>query len=98
MSIAAAAMAAPTLMFSTGIAVAFPRSPMVSAALAWELAENTGWRYRLGLGSQVRAHVERRYGSDFDAQQVGDYVLAVKACLAAFPGRGALSTRASTTG
>ena len=42
MSIAAAASAAPTLEFTTGIAVAFPRSPMVSAALAWELAENTG--------------------------------------------------------
>ncbi len=38
MQIAAAAMAAPNLHFSTGIAVAFPRSPMVSAAVAYELA------------------------------------------------------------
>ena len=81
----------PTLEFTTGIAVAFPRSPMVSAALAWELAENTGGRYRLGLGSQVRAHVERRYGSDFDppGPRMKDYVQAVQACLPGVPGRGA---------
>src|SRR3954466_15961604 len=65
MSIAAAAMAAPSLQFSTGIAVAFPRSPMVSASIAWELAGNTHGRFRLGLGSQVRAHIERRYGAEF---------------------------------
>ena len=88
MSIAAAAMAAPTLTFSTGIAVAFPRSPMVSAAMAWELAQNTEGRFRLGLGSQVRAHIERRYGNEFDppGPRMKDYVLAVKACLRAFRG------------
>ena len=88
MSIAAAATAAPGLDFSTGIAVAFPRSPMVSAALAWELAENTGGRFRLGLGSQVKAHIERRYGTAFDpvGPRMRDYVLATKACLRAFGG------------
>jgi alkanesulfonate monooxygenase SsuD/methylene tetrahydromethanopterin reductase-like flavin-dependent oxidoreductase (luciferase family) len=65
MAIAAAAQAAPSLTLSTGIAVAFPRSPMVTASLAWELAENTGGRFRLGLGSQVKAQVEglRRGGA-----------------------------------
>jgi probable F420-dependent oxidoreductase len=88
MSIAAAAMAAPRLEFSTGIAVAFPRSPMVAAGLAWELAGNTEGRFRLGLGSQVRAHIERRYGAAFDppGPRMRDYVLAVKACLRAFRG------------
>lgn len=88
MGLAAAALAAPSLELATGVAVAFPRSPMVSAALAWELAENTGGRFRLGLGSQVRAHVERRYGVDFDppGPRMKDYVLAVKACLRAFRG------------
>src|SRR5215207_3181488 len=88
MSIAAAAKAAPTLMLSTGIAVAFPMSPMVAASIAWELAGNTGGRFRLGLGSQVKAHVERRYGVAFDppGPRLKDYVLAVKACLAAFRG------------
>jgi probable F420-dependent oxidoreductase len=88
MAIAAAATAAPTLEFSTGIAVAFPRSPMIAAGLAWELAENTEGRFRLGLGSQVRAHVERRYAAEFDppGPRLRDYVEAVRACFRAFAG------------
>jgi alkanesulfonate monooxygenase SsuD/methylene tetrahydromethanopterin reductase-like flavin-dependent oxidoreductase (luciferase family) len=47
MNIAAAALAAPSLHFSTGIAIAFAPSPMVTAEIAWELAQNTrassGW-------------------------------------------------------
>src|SRR5256885_14948263 len=88
MSIAAAAAAAPSLEFWTGIAVAFPRSPMIAAGLAWELAENTEGRYRLGLGSQVRAHIERRYGAAFDppGPRLRDYVEAVRACFPAFRG------------
>lgn len=86
MQIAAAATAAPSLYFTTGIAVAFPRSPMVSAAVAHELAANTNGRFRLGLGSQVKAHVVRRYSSEFErpAARLRDYVLAVKACFRAF--------------
>jgi probable F420-dependent oxidoreductase len=88
MQIAAAATAAPTLTFTTGIAVAFPRSPMVSAAIAWELAHNTEGRFRLGLGSQVKAHIQRRYGAEFapPGPRLRDYVLAVKACFRAFRG------------
>jgi probable F420-dependent oxidoreductase len=93
MQMAAAAMATTDLQFSTGIAVAFPRSPMVSAALAWELAYNSGGRFRLGLGSQVKAHVERRYASEFSspAARMRDYVLAVKACFRAFTNEERLS-------
>jgi probable F420-dependent oxidoreductase len=93
MSICAASMAAPTLEYSTGIAVAFPRSPMLAAGLAWELAENTQGRFRLGLGSQVKAHIERRYGAAFDppGPRLRDYVQAVKACLRAFRGEESLS-------
>jgi len=88
MQITAAALAAPELYFTTGIAVAFPRSPMVTASVAWELAANTNGRFRLGLGSQVQAHVERRYSSEFSkpAARMRDYVLAVKACFRAFSG------------
>src|SRR5208283_4331917 len=70
----------------TGIAVAFPRSPMVTAAAAWELAEATGGRFRLGLGAQVRAHILRRYGSDFDppGPRLREYVLAVKQIFESF--------------
>ena len=92
MNLAAAASAAPSLDLSTGVAVAFVRSPMVTASLAWELAEETGGRFRLGLGSQVKAHVERRYSAEFDppGPRLRDYVLAVRASLRAFAGEEAL--------
>jgi probable F420-dependent oxidoreductase len=61
---------------------------MISAGTAWELAGNTRGKFRLGLGTQVRAHVERRYGVAFDppGPRLRDYLLAVRACLAAFAG------------
>jgi probable F420-dependent oxidoreductase len=93
MSIAAAATAAPSLTYSTGIAVAFPVSPMIAASIAWELAGNTGGRFRLGLGSQVKAHIERRYGVAYDppGPRMRDYLEAVKAALAAFRGEAQLA-------
>lgn len=83
---AIAAQAAPGLELSTGVAVAFPRSPFVTAATAWELQEATGGNFRLGLGTQVRTHVVRRYGMAFEhpGPRLRDYVLAVKACFSAF--------------
>lgn len=86
LNVAAAALAAPELDLSTGVAVAFPRSPFVTAATAWELQEASGGRFRLGLGTQVKTHVVRRYGVEFDrpGPRLRDYVLAVKACFEAF--------------
>lgn len=83
---AIASTSAPGLELSTGVAVAFPRSPFVTAATAWELQEATGGKFRLGLGTQVRTHVVRRYGVAFErpGPRLRDYVLAVKACFAAF--------------
>ena len=52
MMIAAAAMAAPSLEYSTGIAVAFPRSPMVTAQIAWEMARNTKGKFALGSAAK----------------------------------------------
>ena len=85
---AAAALAAPGLDLLTGIAVAFPRSPMVSAQIAWELAEASGGHFRLGLGTQVRTHVVRRYGSEFErpGPRLRDHVEAIRACFRAFRG------------
>lgn len=84
----AAAVAAPGLDLLTGIAVAFPRSPMVTAAVAWELAEASDGHFRLGLGTQVRAHVERRYSAEFSppGPRLKEYVRAVRACFRAFAG------------
>ena len=85
---AATAVAAPGLHISTGVAVAFPRSPFITASTAWELQEASGGRFRLGLGTQVKTHIVRRYGVAFDrpGPRLRDYVLAVKACFAAFRG------------
>lgn len=87
LSCAAAALAAD-IDISTGVAVAFPRSPMVTAQAAWELAETSGGRFRLGLGTQVRAHVERRYGAEFESPgpRLREYVEAVRAIFRAFRG------------
>ena len=89
MMIATAAQAAPSLAFSTGIAVAFPRSPMIAAQIGWELAGNTQGKFRLGLGSQVRGHITRRYAMAYDrpAARMKDYIQAVKACFRAFQGK-----------
>lgn len=83
---AVASQAAPGLDLSTGVAVAFPRSPFVTAAAAWELQEATDGKFRLGLGTQVRTHVVRRYGAEFErpGPRLRDYVRAVKACFKAF--------------
>ena len=88
LSVAAAALAAPGLDLATGVAVAFPRSPMVTAQSAWELAQASGGRFRLGLGTQVRIHVERRYAAEFDppGPRLKEYVQAVKAIFRAFAG------------
>lgn len=87
-AVTAAALGAPGLEMSTGVAVAFPRSPMITAQLAWELQELTAGHFRVGLGTQVRTHVVRRYGSEFErpGPRLRDYVSAVKACFAAFRG------------
>jgi probable F420-dependent oxidoreductase len=90
---AVAAAEASGLALGTGIAVAFARSPMVTAQAAWMLAEATGGNFRLGLGTQVRAHVERRYSAEFDrpGPRMREYVLALREIFAAFAGRSKLS-------
>ena len=47
----------------SNVAIAFPRSPTHVAHTAWDLQRLSGGRFMLGLGSQVKAHVERRFGS-----------------------------------
>jgi probable F420-dependent oxidoreductase len=86
LSCAAAALAVDHIDLGTAIALAFPRSPMISAQIAWELAETTGGRFRVGLGTQVKAHIERRYGMAFapPGPRLREYVLAMKAMFRAF--------------
>lgn len=89
LSVAAAALATEQLEFSTGIAVAFPRSPMITAGTAWELQDVSRGRFRLGLGTQVRAHITRRYGSEFDppGPRMRDYVSALRSIFRAYEGK-----------
>jgi probable F420-dependent oxidoreductase len=94
-AVAVGVLATERLHWATGIAVAFPRSPMITAQLAWELAEASGGRFRLGIGTQVRAHIERRYGMPFDppGPRLRDYVETVRAVFAAFAGEAPLDHR-----
>lgn len=70
----------------TNVAIAFPRSPMHLAHMAYDLHALTKGRFTLGLGSQVRAHIERRYGSVWSepAARMRETILAVKAILTAW--------------
>lgn len=65
----------------TAIAVAFPRSPTVLAHIAWDLAAQSNGRFILGLGTQVRAHIERRFGAEFEhpIERLRDQILAMRA-------------------
>jgi probable F420-dependent oxidoreductase len=59
------------LRFGTAVAIAFARSPAILAYTAWDLAEASGGRFMLGLGTQVKAHVERRFGMPWPQSVVG---------------------------
>ncbi|MDZ7729970.1 MAG: TIGR03617 family F420-dependent LLM class oxidoreductase [Natrialbaceae archaeon] len=56
-----------TIQQGTRIALAFTRSPMVLAYMAWDLAAKSNGRFVLGLGTQVKGHNERRFSVDWDA-------------------------------
>ncbi len=69
------------IALGTAVAIAFPRSPMVTAQVAWDLAAMSRGRFILGLGTQVRAHIERRFSAQFDqpVARMRDYILALRA-------------------
>ena len=81
MPLALAAAATKTLEIGTNIVVAFGRSPFATAIAAWDLQHGSGGRFRLGLGTQVRAHVERRFSMPFErpAARAKDYIRCVRA-------------------
>src|SRR6185437_16229702 len=79
--LAFAALATERVELTPSVAVAFPRSPTVLAAQAWDLHANSGGRFVLGLGSQVKGHNERRFGVPWSAPapRLRDYVRALRA-------------------
>ena len=70
----------------TNVAIAMPRSPVHLAHAAWDLQVMSKGRFRLGLGSQVRPHIENRYGATWSppAARMREIVLAVKAILSSW--------------
>jgi probable F420-dependent oxidoreductase len=81
------AVAATTrLELGTAVAVAFARSPTVLAQAAFDLAALSGSRFALGLGTQVRAHVQRRFGMEWSAPapRLGEWIDAIRAAWAAW--------------
>ena len=88
---AAALRATTRVTVGTDVAVAFARSPAVTAQTAWDLAGYGEGRFVLGLGSQVGPTLLSRFGveADHPAPRLRDYVLAVRACWDAYrSGRG----------
>lgn len=55
------------IQMGTRIALSFTRSPMVLAQLAWDLAKYSNGRFVLGLGTQVKAHNERRFSLEWES-------------------------------
>jgi probable F420-dependent oxidoreductase len=78
---ALAAAATRTLGLGTSVAIAFPRSPALAAMSAWTLQKQSRGRFCLGLGPQVRGHIQRRYGLKWSppGPWMRDYIGAVRA-------------------
>ena len=95
--VAAAPVCSLDLM--TNVAIAFPRSPVHLAHAAYDLQLLSEGRFRLGLGSQVKAHIERRYGARWHkpVAQMREWVLATKAILDSWQAGGRVDFRGEYT-
>ena len=78
---ALAAEATTKLGLGTAVAIAFARSPTVTAMVAWNLQRLSAGRFTLGLGTQVKGHIERRFGFHWSAPGpwMREYILAIRA-------------------
>ncbi|MGB8647148.1 MAG: TIGR03617 family F420-dependent LLM class oxidoreductase [Anaerolineae bacterium] len=83
------------IALGTAIAVAFPRSPTVIAQLAWDLAAQSEGRFILGLGTQVKPHIERRFGVPWESPvaKLREMILAMRALWQAWQGDGKVNFR-----
>jgi probable F420-dependent oxidoreductase len=79
--LAFAALATERVQLVTSVAIAFPRSPMIVANQAWDLHKHSKGRFVVGLGSQVKAHNERRFSVPWiaPAARLGEYVDSLRA-------------------
>jgi len=78
---AVAAVNTSRIGLGTNIAISFVRSPMATAYTAWDLQRASGGRFQLGLGTQVRAHNERRYSVPWEhpAPKVRELIQCIRA-------------------
>ena len=76
-----AATSTKTVSLATGIAISFLRSPMAIANIAWDLNEATSGRFTLGLGTQIRAHNEKRFSVPWSppGPRMREYIQSLKA-------------------
>ncbi|WP_329407869.1 TIGR03617 family F420-dependent LLM class oxidoreductase [Nocardia vinacea] len=83
------------LELMTNVAIAGPRSPLHLAHASYDLQVYSRGKFRLGLGSQIRAHIEKRYGSQWGkpAARMAESVAAVKAVFAAWEKQAPLNFR-----
>jgi probable F420-dependent oxidoreductase len=81
LALAVAGAATERIELHTGVAIAFARTPMAVANVGWDLAGSTGGRFVVGLGSQVRAHNERRFSVPWTppAPRMREYVQILRA-------------------
>ena len=79
--LAHACLATERIELGTAIAVAFPRSPMMMAQNAWDLAEQSRGRFILGLGTQIKPHITRRFSAKWGKplQQFREYIQSLHA-------------------
>lgn len=80
--LAAAALTTERVTLGTSVAIAFPRSPMITALMSWDIQRASNGRFILGLGSQVKGHNQRRYSAFWSGHpqaQMREYISAIKA-------------------
>jgi probable F420-dependent oxidoreductase len=93
--LAVAAEHTSRIQLGTAIAIAFARNPMNLASLGYGLQSLTGGRFLLGLGSQVRPHIQHRFSSEWShpARRMREIVLAIRAIWACWEGEAELDFR-----
>ena len=79
--LALAATSTTRAVLETRVAIAFPRSPMITAYLGRDLNDLSKGRFRLGLGTQVKGHIQRRFSTDWEAPgpRLREYVQSLRA-------------------
>ena len=84
--LAIAANQTERMELGTSVAIAFSRSPMEMAQTAWDLQDLSGGRFLLGLGTQVKAHVKRRFSMPWDrpVARLREYIGALRAIWQSF--------------